>query len=871
MGRQLGFQGFTDPPPEPVGEPDCESCKLYEGRNSRNVQPYGQNQLEIALVGEAPGGEEDAGGIPFIGQAGGVLRTAVEAAGQDLDRDFTRFNVCGCRPPVFTQDGRTIQEKPTLAQLTACRPGYLANLQAHQPRVIVLLGGSAIKGNFVGRWGKGQLGSTDAVSAWCGFEVPDLQQANWVVAAPHPAAVLHDLERGRPYTESGYWWPLVNAIRQALRLRTTPLPHPPELKVNIVDNILQIDEMVDHFLTTAQALVIDYECKDAKYWERGPDHVLSVSFTNPDTLETWVLPISAHRMGKPYWSQNQRDCYVIPAIGKLTASDLLKIAHNVKFEILITRCALNLPWEHPWTCTSARQHLIHEKSPANLAFQAFVTNGALWKHQANSYINGKMDRMPFDDLVAYNGQDTFEEARLFRWQEVNRFDGMDGAEEIQIDLIDRLCNIEPRGIRINTSLLTTEKAKVESEIGKHQTKFMETDAVKAVEQEVGKFNIRSPIHMKKLIYDKDKLAQPVFKTTVKTQQPSTDKEVIQVLAATGVEGMANLQRARELASYLSNSFGTIANHLWSDGYVRPSLRTDNAETYRISAEKPNIQNQRLRVEIGQDFRRVFVPDPGHLWLKLDLSQIEFRVAALLAQDQKALAAIRNHYDVHGDFVWPLFCGRIKVPGYEWVPQTQPDRSWSRYKEWKKLRQRAKNEFVFATLFGSFWKNIARTMALPEENLEYANQLFVHEILPGIAAWQQTLWRVMCMDGYIENPFALRSRAPKSYTQTVNFPVQSTALGFLVNPFIEIGQIAEKEKWESRILTQVHDEIDFSVAPSELEHVFYTATKAMTRCRWSWAESVPVEAEASIGPNWFDQEFLWEGDNQKLEEEWGKAA
>jgi len=155
----------------------CGGCKLNDKCLSPNMPPSGEGRLGLLFLAEAPGEEEDRRGTQLIGKAGQYLRQHLRPLGIDLDRDARKHNAVTCRPP----NNRT----PTPTEVEGCRPMVFKELKEYPPKVVVLLGGTAVRSYFGDR-ADGEM----SVGRWRGRTIPDQENNCWVCPTFHPSYLL---------------------------------------------------------------------------------------------------------------------------------------------------------------------------------------------------------------------------------------------------------------------------------------------------------------------------------------------------------------------------------------------------------------------------------------------------------------------------------------------------------------------------------------------------------------------------------------------------------------------------------------------------------------------------------------------------------
>ncbi len=268
--------------------------------------------------------------------------------------------------------------------------------------------------------------------------------------------------------------------------------------------------------------------------------------------------------------------------------------------------------------------------------------------------------------------------------------------------------------------------------------------------------------------------------------------------------------------------------LWK---IHPSFNLHIARSYRSSADSPNFQNIPVHDEESKKLVRTgIIPRPGNKIGWADYGGHEVRVMACYSKDPVLVKMLTNGEDPHQE--WADFLG-IK-------------------------RFDAKQNFVFALAYGSYYKNIYASLAelypkLTEKRVEQAEKGFWNKYR-ALKKWQEGMIKSYYERGYIELLTGFRCIGWLSHNQIVNTPIQGTAFHLLLWSCIELNRIRKEEKWKTRIPGQIHDEIFMDIAPDEEEYVKKTVEWVMiedTRKEFKWI-NVPLLSEygsCGVGESW----------------------
>lgn len=366
-------------------EPRCGACGLHRTCGSPKMAATGQFMRNMVVIGEAPGGDEDAQGQPFVGEAGQLLAQLFDVNGANLRRDCLLSNSLICRPP----QSRT----PTDEEVTNCRPQVVNLLKYNKPTVVLLLGQVAIK-SVIGHC----LGSAPgAARMWVGERIP-YQKANcWIVPTWHPAATLHE-------DHPVYRLELERGVREALRLSNLgrPWTQAPNWEAE-VQKLFSIDQAA-------------YIMK--KWWEAGGPVAFDFESNSikPDDSRCALATCAVCWRGQETiafpWLGRAADAAL-----RLFYSDKTPlIAHNLKHEDRWLRKVGGRPGARWIWCTMNSAHIANNKEGVTgLKHQAFSVLGfGPYNDKVAGLFGAKgkiltipqmLKRIAMEDLLQYNGLD----------------------------------------------------------------------------------------------------------------------------------------------------------------------------------------------------------------------------------------------------------------------------------------------------------------------------------------------------------------------------------------------------------------------------------------------------------------------------------
>ncbi len=366
--------------------PQCGACGLYKTCNSPKMEPSGKGKCRVLFVAEAPGEDEDEKGIQLVGQNGEHLRKVLARLDFNMREDGFLTNALICRPP----DNR----KPTVKEITYCRPNLTKTIQRLNPSVIVPLGEVAIKSLLGGGIWKEDVGS---ITRWAGFQIPCQKPNVWICPTYHPSYLLREKNAVLDlYFE--------RHLRAAIQLKGKPWEKVPDFKSK-VRCILDPDEAAYELYTMMEharrPMAFDYETDRLK-----PDCVDAqiVSCSVSDGHQSIAFPYQ----GKKIWK----------ALSKFLRSSIPKIGSNIKFEDRWTRAFFGFSVKaFIWDIMLAAHWLDCRSDITSAKFQGFVNYGVPdYDHHIKPFLEGeggngknKIKQIPILNLLLYNGMDSLVE------------------------------------------------------------------------------------------------------------------------------------------------------------------------------------------------------------------------------------------------------------------------------------------------------------------------------------------------------------------------------------------------------------------------------------------------------------------------------
>lgn len=440
------------------------------------------------------------------------------------------------------------------------------------------------------------------------------------------------------------------------------------------------------------------------------------------------------------------------------------------------------------------------------------------------------------------------------------------------DGILALWECENVGLRVDVEKMEHQKRKLTRRIKNLERVIMNSDFYHAWEQSKrGPINMYSPVQMAEYLYEVRGL-EPKKRTA--TGKGSTDNEVLKALNIEELNTFLEIKKLMKLRDTYLDGFAREQ----VDGWLHPFFNLHIARSYRSSSNNPNFQNIPKRdKQAMQTIRSCLYPRKGHQLMELDYGQLEVRIAACYHNDPVMVKYINEGHDFHLDLARQIF----NIADYDKAKHGR-------------LRQAAKNGFVFPQFYGDYYKNCAEFIAATwcelgtkgrwkaGQGVKIGDETIAdHMLRTGIrsyrafethlmkieddfwnnrfkvyAKWKEQWWRDYQKYGSFTSKTGFRYTGVMSRNEVINYPVQGAAFHVLLLAVIE--GVKELREYNTNIVGQIHDAIVLDVDPDELEAVIYVMKEIMengVREMWPWI-NVPLEIEAEVCPidgSWAEKE------------------
>ena len=401
-------------------------------------------------------------------------------------------------------------------------------------------------------------------------------------------------------------------------------------------------------------------------------------------------------------------------------------------------------------------------------------------------------------------------------------------EEIEMPLVPVLAYMERNGVRIDTEAL--------KESSKHFTARMQQIETEVHQLAGMEFNIASPKQVGEVLFDRLKIVEKPKKT--KTGQYITSEEVLESLKGKH-EIVGKILEHRGLKKLLGTYIDALPQLINpATGHIHTSFNQTVTATGRLSSSNPNLQNIPIRNEDGKEIRKAFIPDDGCEFFSADYSQIELRIMAHLSGDPHMIEAFRKEQDIHA-------ATAAKIYKEELAEVTREQRS----------KAKTAN---FGIIYGISVFGLAERLNVDrKEAKELIDGYFSN--YPDVKRYMDESIQVAREKGYIETIFNRKRYLPdinsrnavvRGYAErnAINAPIQGSAADIIKVAMVRIYKRFMEEGIRSKMILQVHDELNFSVLPEEKEKVQQIVISEM---EGAYKMKVPLRADCGWGQNWLE--------------------
>lgn len=806
-------------------DPKCTLCKLHKTAEHVCLLGDGPQPCDVMVIGEAPGEREDDSGKPFVGRSGKLLEEELDRVGLSRKRVFIT-NAVSCRPP----ENRT----PKKGEIAACKKWLAYQIAMVKPKFVLLLGATALKAiDPDGDGIKKRRGKP--------FE------KNGITFLPtfHPAFILRQYDKKPQFSSD------LDKFKGIVDFGG--IPREKNLSFTIVDTWKKVEEML---LDLSGDVSFDLETKCLYPWDKEA-RITSYGFGT--RKNQWLFP----GLGHPDCKWTERQVGKIISLVDRKLRDVLLVTHAGKFDCLWMEVHHKVKWR-PDFDTMIAHYLLDENSLHGLDLLATAFMGAPEYDIELEVKQGKKGR--YDrDLAPYHAADLYYTRglrKIFK-KKLAEDPGVEKVfNKIMMPCVRMFVDVEMRGFYVDYQKF----GKVERQLRRD---------IRQAEKELKKFgdiNWASPKQLGDLLFNKLKI--PVVEKTKKGAN-STSESVLLRIDHPLTDALLRFRGAKQQLSFFIEGWKPYL-HLHR---IHPSFKLHGTVTGRLSCEHPNLQ------QVPRDplIRSLITAPPGWTLVEADLSQIELRIAAELANETKMLQAFAEGKDPHwmtclselargGGEGERVIATAKKLSGkklsysdaIEVLLKAGADEACAADSGWKELRKKAK-AVNFGYLYGMWWKKFivyARDnygVKVTEEQAQESRENFFTQY--NFEPWHKKQRQFANRNGYVRSLSGRKRRLPaavesfdkyerqEAERQGINSPVQSFANEINLMAAIQLHE--EFPRTVLNIVGTVHDAILMEVKNEHVEKVVKAVHRAMERPKlfddFGIELGVAIEAESKIGP------------------------
>jgi len=598
-------------------------------------------------------------------------------------------------------------------------------------------------------------------------------------------------------------------------------------KQSLPDNYYLVEseaEQEELMKKLAKQKVIAFDTENDRLGAREyPIVGMSFAFKVEDKIEAYYVPVTVETVKR--WKDLLED----ERVGK--------VGHNLKYDAEVARQAGiylkgivfdSMLASYLLQAGESRQHSLDALAVQELDYQPISITTLIGEKKPQK----KMSEVPLKQLARYAAEDAEVSYKLYEGLDKKiKAAGLTRVmDELEVPLIEVLVEIELNGVAVEKKVLGGLQKKATGRLLKLQEKIWRAAG--------GKFNINSTRQLREVLFEK--LNLPTVGITRTQTGYSTAARELEKLR--GKHEMVEwLEEYRELAKLLNTYIETLPKLVdEKTGRVYGQFNQTVAATGRLSSSDPNLQNIPVRTELGQEIRKAFVAPKGRRLIKADYSQIELRLVAAAAQDEKMMKAFLGGQDIHAATA-------------AWVYGIEVDKVTTR-------QRREAKTLNFGVLYGMGASAFGRAANISQEEARSFIERY-KEQYKGVAKWIEETIDLARVKGYSETLLGRRrilpeinARAPQVRAQAermaFNFPLQGTAADILKKAMIEVQALITKRYPEAKLVLTVHDELVVEAPEDYAKELAGAIKKTMEGVM---TLDVPLVVDVAMGKNW--QEML----------------
>ena len=564
-----------------------------------------------------------------------------------------------------------------------------------------------------------------------------------------------------------------------------------------------------------------------------------------DTETTGVDPLRSELVGLSFAFKEGEAYYVAVSADREEAQrqveifrpffeteSIEKVGQNIKYDLLVLR-KYHVEVKGPLFDTMVAHYLLNPEirhgmdymAETYLKYQTIHIEELIGPRGKNQKSMRDMDPETVRDYAAEDADITLKLKNILE-KEI-RESGLEKLlYEVELPLTRVLADMEWCGVRLDLEAL--------NELSEAYTGELREIEKEIIEMAGTDFNVNSPKQTGEVLFDRMKITDRPKKT--RTGQYRTNEEELEKMRTAHpiIDKILEQRGLKKLLGTYVDAFPLLVNP--NTNKVHTSFNQTVAATGRLSSTNPNLQNIPIRDERGREMRKVFIPDEGAVFASSDYSQIELRIMAHLSEDPNMVEAFNKGQDIHAATASKIF----KVPLEEVTGE---------------MRRKAKTA-NFGIIYGITPFGLSERLNIPRgEAKALIDEYFT--TFAGVKNYMDNSIAVAREKGYVETIFGRkrflwdinsRNAIVRGYAErnAINAPIQGSAADIIKIAMIRIDERFRKAGLKSKMILQVHDELNFNVLPDELETVRAIVVEEMENaCQLS----VPLKTEFGVGENW----------------------
>lgn len=751
----------------------CDICPL---KNQKRVEPRGNINTSIMLVGEAPSDIEVLQGKPFVGPSGKRLSLFLKEAGIK-EEDIFITNAIRCQ---LKSKGDTTNS------VRYCNQFLKRDIAKVKPKVIITLGATAL----ISLLGLKNI-SDNRGKAY-------KKDNYYVIPTYHPAACLH-----------GQWNKTkLIVLDLLLAKRYAEGNNHRDINYRYITQLEELEKLVEYLLRF-KVLAVDIETTTLDFWS---GKIFSVQFSGKPG-EGFFIPILKYGGGEKWGEENEKPQVLDYLKMLLENGEIAKVFSNAKFDLHFLR-KIGIKVKGKIWDTVLMHHLIDENLPHGLkTIGSIYTTVDFQDKKVKKILREKgAAYVPTPSLIRYAIADV--DATIDLFQRV-LYPGLEKQGLLKI--YDRIIEptiwvtleMEEKGVNVDKKYLDEFSKKIEDKLIAMTLKIKE-------EVKDKEFNPNSQKQLSSYLFSNLQLS-PYKKTP--SGKFSVDEDSLAHIHHPFVDLVMKFRKVEKLYStFLKNRTdkGIIGN-IKADGRIHPKYLIHGAVSGRLSCIGPNIQ----QMEKNSGLRQCFTAPKGWKFLSTDMEQSEVRVAAYLSHDTEMIKALESGVDFHAECCWAMgMCPKGYLPT-------------------KKQRDRAK-VFVFGLfLYGGSARSIAKTLGMSEETVKKYG-IALRKRFRILDSYLQNLHaKVLLGDCVLENAFGRKRHfyglewlngadLLRTQRQARNYPIQSTSSDILLLSQIRIRNKLKQNGYSAGQVISLHDEGIWEAPDKEVDNVANLIKEEMTK-------------------------------------------